>query len=527
MDLRKIFRLPMRTRAKATPAPASMQTAFDAARASGYRGWFWFPHLDPARQITQWTREETARKINWLYNNNGALRLAIDGLSLDEVDCGIWPRPVTSNPDFNRAVSDAFENECGDPRFFDEAAVENFYTQQLAMRRHIRLHGELFGQLLRSGQGSNQPTLHTIPAYQVGTASSGKDQSDWPDGVRRNAAGRALAFRFLTNADRTAWTDVPAGDVLHFHDEFWKGQTRGISSFASVARKLFSMDDIERAETTGTLLRTRLAYAVTRSDDDGGEPTLLPGATSAEVVESDAGTKTKLIIQRIVAGDNTEADVADIPAGRDIKIIESQKGSAAISWNTHLLTEAGYATLYPPEYVFFLGGLGSGTMTRLVQKRVQRVKNSVRQFQLIPQFCRRWYNFWLWQRIATGRFASVPGGVPADWYRAKMICPADDTIDVGREGRLYDDRVSRGNMSPEVYFGMQGEDADDAEDEIIAARVRRIRKIRAAQAANPDLADDITYDEIFRPPAGTAAAADPAPAEDAAPAPAPRENAAA
>lgn len=485
-----------------------LQYAFDAAKYSGYRGWFWFPSLDPGWQLTNWTREQVARKINWLYNNMGSVRLVVDGLSLDEVDTGVWPRAITSNPFFNREIGEAFENECGDARFFDEAGVENFYTQQFAIRRHIRLHGELFGQLLRPGEGSNIPSFHTIPSYQVGLADTPLDQNAWEEGVRRNTPGRALQYRFLTRSDRTQWMDVSADDVLHMHDHFWKNQVRGISGLASVAMKLFSMDDIDRANTSGTLLRTRLAYAITKSSEDDGEPQLIPGANIVETVETtnpDDGSKTRMYVQRIVAGEGTDVDVADLPPGRDLKVIESQKGNEALEWNKHLLTDTAYSTLYPPEYVFFLGGIGQGTLTRLIQKRVQRVKNTVRHFQIIP-FAKRWYNFWLWQRIKMRRFDKVQGGIPADWYRVKMICPADDTVDVGREGRLYDDRVSRGNMSPEVYFGMQGEDADDAEDEIIAARVRRIRKIKEAQAANPDIAGALEYDTIFRPPPGTATA---------------------
>lgn len=489
-----------------------MGYAFDAAKRSGYRGWFWFPELDPRSQMPEWTRAEIAGKVNWLYNNNGAATLVVDGLSLDEVDTGIWPRATTSSAAFNKEVTNAFDDECGDARFFDEAAVENFYTMQYAIRRHIRLHGEFFGQLLRPGEGSNLPTLHTVTGFQVGQARTQQDQSAWDEGVMSNARSRAIMYRFLTNKDRTQWQDVPAGDVLHFHDAFWKGQKRGVSLLANAARKLFSMDDIERANTSGELLRTRIAYAITKKDDGDGEPAWLPGASAAEIVETEQpdGKKVKLLIQRIVANDGSEVDVADLPPGRDLKVVESQKGSAAKEWNQYLLTDVAYGTLYPPEYVFFLGGIGQGTLARLVQKRVQRVKNTVRHFQLIPQFCKRWYNFWLWQRIKMRRFDAV--GVPADWFRARMICPADDTVDQGREGRLYDDRVGRGNMSPEVYHGMQGEDADSMEDEVIAARIRRLKKLKDARDSNPDIADELGFDEVFRPPAGT-------PAESAASAP--------
>ena len=151
------------------------------------------------------------------------------------------------------------------------------------------------------------------------------------------------------------------------------------------------------------------------------------------------------------------------------------------------------STLYPPEYVFNLAGLGQGTLVRLVQKRVQRIKNTVRQFQLGPQFCKRWITYWTWQRIASGRFDGVEGGIPADWWKVKLIMPADDTVDVAREGKLYDQRLADGNMSPEDYHGMQGHDAEDVEDLVVAGAVRKARKIKEAMDENPDIADLIRF----------------------------------
>lgn len=483
-----------------TSRPQSTEHAFDAARRTGYRGFFYFPTLEPDQQMPLFTRDEIARKSNWLYNNVGAVRCVIDGLGMDEVDTGIWPKATTSKPDFNREVSDAFHEENGEARVFHEAAVENYYSAQFAIRRHIRLHGELFGQELRPGQGSAAPSMNFLPCYQIRNASTRLDQSLWREGVMLNPAGRALAYRVVTNREGTKWSDVPADDMLHFHDQFWIGQSRGLSGLAPVAKKLFSIDDITRAETNGVLLRSRLAYAITNKNGDDGAPSLtIPGVSSTEEVATpDGGT---LVVQKIVSPYGDEVDVADLKGGRDIKVLESTRSVPVIDFTKSLLTDVAYCTLYPPEYVFFLGGIGQGTLARLILLRVRRVKNTVRQFQLIPQFCKRWYTFWLWQRIKAGRFSDPP----ADWWRVKHICPADDTVDIGREGKLYDSRLETGKMSPESYHGVNGEDAEDVEDEIIAARVRREHKIKKAIEANPEIADRLSHDSIFTPSRNSAA----------------------
>lgn len=505
--------------------------AFESARRGGYKAWFYFPSLDPVDQMTQFTREESAKKLNWAYNNLPPCRLVVDGLSLDEVDAGIWPRATTSNPAFNKVVTDLWDEEAGDARFFDEAAIENCYTQQLAIRRNIYVFGELFGQMLRPDAGSNQATLHTIPMWQVGNSNSVSQDDSWIDGTRANKFGRVQFYRVFTNKDRTQWMDVPADEMIHFHDDFWKGQRRGMSCLTAAVRKLFSMDDLDRAATSGELLRQRLGYQITRSMGDDTDPTLIPGGRLAETleIENPDGTKSKLHVQRIRSMDGSDIDIADMPPGREIKMVESTKQGAARELSDHMLRDIARCTPYPPEYVFFLGDIGQGTLTRMVQKRVQRIKNKVRQFQIIPQFWRNIYPFKVWHWIKAGRFAGVEGGVPADWYKARFILPADDSVDIGREGILYDGRVDSGKMPRSVYFGMQNEDAEDAEDEIMDERERILKKLEDRRAGlegrAPDysqIADDMSYDKIFKESKITERVTEtPADLEDNPPTPAP------
>jgi capsid protein len=460
--------------------------AFSAAKRSGYRGFFYFPTLDSAKQMPRATRDIINKKANWLYNNVAPVRAVVDGLSLDEADTGLWPKWTTSNPAFNKAATDAFDNECGDPRFFHAAGRESFYSAQLLIRRSIRLYGELFAQFLRPLASMLPPLCHFVNTWQCANGKTPLPQDKWDDGVMSDKFGRAIQYRFLKNDEGTAWDDVNAEDVLHLHDQFWNGQQRGMSGLACVASKLFSMDDIERAEISGTLMRTRLAYAITKKEDSDGMAPLLPGAAAVEIDSPQGG---KMIVQKITAMDDSEVDVADLPAGQDMKVIESNRASSTTEFLKHMLRGFAQTTLYPEEYVFGLAGLGQGTLVRLVQKRVQRIKNSVRQFQLRDQFCRRWVIYWTWQRIASGRFDGVEGGIPSDWWKHKIIMPADDTVDVAREGKLYDQRLADGNMSRSDYHGMQGRDAEDVEDEVIAEKVRFARKLKKAMDANPDVSD--------------------------------------
>jgi hypothetical protein len=488
----------------------SFSNYFEAARRSGYKGLFYFPSLDPSVQIVDFTREEIAKKLNYLYNNVPAASAAIDGLAEEEADTGMWPRGTTSNRHFNKAVTDAFDHQCGDPRFFDEAGEDSFYTAQVAIRRNIYMLHDYFGQFLRPGEGSNQPTMNFIPSWMIGNARgmNREDQKGWQDGTRANEFGRISFYRAYKSGDRKEYTDVPAGDMLHFHEALWKGQRRGMSPLTPAARKWFSLDDIDKASDSGELMRTRLAYAITRSAQDDDEPTLLPGAQIVETIENDNpdGTKTRTHIQRIVSQDGTDIDIADLAPGRDIKTVESTKGHDAVAYKIDMLTDIARCTKYPPVYVFFIAGLTQGTEVRWVNKRVQRQKTRVRIHQIIPQFCKRWYPFWLWQNILKGTFDGITGGgIPKDWYLHRWNLPADDSVDIAREGRLMDERLDTGKITPRSYHAVNSEDAEEVCDEIIEFRVSVLKKIEDTRAElesrasdYKNILDQISYDHIFR-----------------------------
>lgn len=464
----------------------SMGEVFDAAKRGGYRGFFWFGSLDPADQMPESTREIIAQKANWLYNNIGAVRAVIDGLALDEVDTGLWPKPATTSAPFNSAVKAAFMQQCGFHRSFSADGEDNFFSGQYRVRREVRLRGELFGLKLRAGEAAVCPQMHFLPSWQCANARTPLDQSFWKEGRMDNRFGRAMQFRFVTRPDCTAWQDVDAGDCIHFHDPFLTGQKHGLSELAPVIRKLYSLDDIERAETSGVLLRTRIAYAIQRAEGDEEAPSLLPGARSVQTITNPDGSK--VLIQKVMIDDDTEVEVADLSGGKKLSVVESAKTSESGGWIDHLLRDVAFCTKYPVEYIFSLAGLTQGTLVRMAQQKVQRVVNTVRDFQIILQYIDEWWPFWLWQNIKSGTFDNVRGGVPEGWWPYLVVRPKDMTVDPGREGRLYDERVGTGKMPFGLYVGMiYGEDDEEFEDTIIREAYRRRRRIReiAAEMESP------------------------------------------
>lgn len=495
------------------PRANSLWEAFEGARWGGYRGWWFLPNLDTSRQMPEWTRTQIARKNVWCYNNMGEVRALIDGLAIDEVDTAIWPKAMSSNPKFNKAVTNAFHQENHDARTFDLRAIDDAYSGQFSIRRSIRLVGDLFGQLVRPFPdlyGRVAPRLGFLPGYQC-TTDGEKEDAGLHDGIRFDRrTGAPISYRFalpgdnagefITGQDRKNFTELDAQDVLHFHDPFLPDQCRGISTLAPVTRQMFSMDDIDRAETTGQLIRSRIAYAIETTGPDEGTIPRLPGVSDMEVIQNPDGSKT--VIQKIISRDGQEVDVFTPPGNMRIKTVESNRGGA-LDFRNFLAKNLCHATIYPPEWTLFISGLGQGTVARIVLERVQKIATFYRNNQLVPQFVARWYVYWLWQRIKAGVFDSVEGGVPNDWYLYRLLFPRNLSVDKGREGKLLDDRVMRGNMSPIDYHALDGRDDEDVDDEDIEVAIRRRRRLKEELAKNPDVGE-IKYEDIWRPPVGTA-----------------------
>lgn len=493
-----------------TARSVSWAENFEAARAGKHRGWWFLPTpLDTSKQTNQQDRNSFAAKNIWCYNNIPEMRAVNDGLAIDEVDTAIWPKARTSNKKFNRAVTDRFDEENKDPRTFDLRQVDNSYSGQFLIRRTLRLVGDMFGQLVRPLSPGAPPRLGFLPGYQCTSDGLKITDASLRDGIRFDRkTGAAATYRFAlpkyADEREQRYTELPADDMLHFHDPFLADEIRGMSTYTPVTRQMYSMDEIDKHETTGQIVRSRVSYVLENIGSDEAYIPRLPGVVDTEIIENPDGSKT--VVQTILSKDGSEFEVYTPPKGMTVKVLESNR-SGAIDFRNFLARGMGHATVYPPEWTLFLMGLSQGTVARIVQNRVQKIANFFRAMQLDMQYMQRWYRYWLWQRIKAGVFDNVEGGVPWDWWAHKLIYPRDMSVDLGRDGRLYDDRVMRGNMSPVDYHALSGRDDEDVDEEIVDKAIAR-KKLLMERLAEPENSKVILrFEEVWRPPVGTPAVA--------------------
>ncbi len=471
------------------PKNRSWYKIYEAADRADFKGWFFLPTLQPAEQANSLNRRAITERLTYLYKNVGALSMAIDGLAAEEAGTGLWPKWSSSSPEYNTAITDRYHYAVHDPRFFSGDGETDGYTAQFNIRRMIRLYGDCFGQMLRPAPGRTLPLMHMIAGWRVDSSPgiTTVDSAAFRDGIARDPLGRATAYAVQGNeySQFSSVMDiVPASQMLHFHDPFLPGETRGVSCLASVVKKMFRREDILKACQNGTLARERLGFALQTKDDGSSMPGLPDIGGEGEMDTLTQPDGTKLNVMRLFGDDADEKiSIPKLPMGAEIKTIESNRpGTAVTEFLDLMLREVAWSTLYPPEYLFFLGGLGQGTVARLVLQRVSALVRMRRSQQLIPQFCNRWHTFWAWQAIKNGILGDIQA--PADWWKHRVLADADKSVDLGREGRLLDDRVATGKMSIDRYHSLEGEDTEDVENENLAVISRRLGKLKDLNKAN-------------------------------------------
>jgi hypothetical protein len=458
---------------------SSWMDLYEAADRRDFRGYFYIPQLTPSEQMDWLTYRAIVERSDWLHKNVGAVTMVIDTLSLDESGTGLWPKWITGTDDYDTWMTDQFHYTLHDPRFFSADAQQDAYSSQYCVRRSIRLHGDLFGQLLRPQPGARTPQVNLIPGYLVENSGDEDPESGWTRGVLRDSRNRVIRYRVRDSESETGYRDVPAEDMLHFHDPFLPGQIRGMPALASVAKKMFRREDIATAIANGTLQREQLAWALETERDNflGGPGFELPGATGTGTVENSDGSK--YTVQKLFGWNTREQTrVPVLPKGYKLKAAESNRpGTQVMEHQDSILREFAFSTGYPPEYVFFIGGMGQGTVARLVIEKVRGKIAGSREFQLKPQFTNRYNVFYAWQTIKSGVLDELGIKVPDNWWKHKIVPVRDTSVDMGREGRLYDERVETGKMSIDTYHGFSGEDSGDVEDENTAIIRRRCKKL--------------------------------------------------
>jgi capsid protein len=429
--------------------------AFEAAQPSLNRGLVWVPTTDPKRELTAYTRMEILRLARWLYNNAPQATYLVEHLAQRAIGTGIVVQPKTSNTAWNKKVDQYFEDRnCAEAWAFDASAQVNFYTAQSLILRQVAIDGDFFAQFLKTREGAAR--VRFIGGEAIGgSASFGNPDDMTHDGVRLDQFGAPSAYTI-------GGKEISADQVLHMRHIRRHGQPRGVSWLHSAVSNLRDISEINGFVKGAYKAGAQIGYMVTSTEV--AKIGLGAGLKSTTNEVGDLQTTdlpNGILLPRLKPGEKLEAFKNDIPGQTYEAVMRA------------LRSDVAFAIGLPPEAMMVNVGL-AGTEQRAVLEVTQNFLERLQQ-QVIDQFCRPFYKYWLWHEMQAGRL-EYPGD---DWWRHEWLAPRKITVDSGRDARAYSEQLDKGHLSPTRYFNMLGLRATEEEDDVIDTFIRRKAKCEA------------------------------------------------
>jgi capsid protein len=430
--------------------------AFEAAQPSLNRGIVWIPTTDPKRELTAYTRMQILRLARWLYNNAPQATYIVEHLAQRAIGTGIVAQPKTSNTAWNKKVDQYFEDRnCAEAWAFDAGAQVNFYTAQSLILRQVIIDGDFFAQFLKTREGAARVRFIGGESVGAGSSSLGNVSEYTHDGVLLDQFGAPTSFI-------VGGQEIASDQMLHFRHIRRHGQPRGVSWLHSVIPNLRDISEIDGSVKGAYKAGAQIGYMIT--SNEAAKIGLGAGlkATTNEVGElTTSDLPNGILIPRLKPGEKLEAFKNDIPGETYGPVMKKMHADVA------------FGIGLPPEAMMIGTGL-AGTEQRAVLEIAQNFLERLQQ-QVIDQFCRPFYKYWLWHEMQAGRL-EYPGD---DWWRHEWLAPRKITVDSGRDARAYSEQLDKGHLSPTRYFNMLGLRATEEEDDVIDTFLRRKAKCEA------------------------------------------------
>ncbi len=413
------------------------------------------PTTDPKRELTAYTRMEILRLARWLYNNAPQATYLVEHLAQRAIGTGIVVQPKTSNTAWNKKVDQYFEDRvCAEAWAFDASAQVNFYTAQSLILRQVAIDGDFFAQFLKTREGAAR--VRFIGGEAIGgSASFGNPDDMTHDGVRLDQFGAPASYTI-------GGKEISADQVLHMRHIRRHGQPRGVSWLHSAVSNLRDISEINGFVKGAYKAGAQIGYMVTSTEV--AKIGLGAGlkSTTNEVGElQTTDLPNGILLPRLKPGEKLEAFKNDIPGQTYEAVMRA------------LRSDVAFAIGLPPEAMMVNVGL-AGTEQRAILEVTQNFLERLQQ-QVIDQFCRPFYKYWLWHEMQAGRL-EYPGD---DWWRHEWLAPRKITVDSGRDARAYSEQLDKGHLSPTRYYNMLGLRATDEEEDVIQTYLRRKAKCEA------------------------------------------------
>jgi lambda family phage portal protein len=431
-------------RAKPRQPESAVLSGYEAANPSIQRTSFWSFPLQGRYEIDTWTRIEVLRKIRALEANCGIPGRIASQIGKYAVGKGIMPLPATTDAEWNKLRKESWEEWAMTPMLVDVTGAMDFYEMQKWIVENTFAEGETMTALVKQG---GDPSLQLL---EVATCQSGYGESDWVDGVKLNAAGRAMSYRFCDPTTQKEVYTVPAANLIHLWRKKRVGQVRGLSTFYAGVNSLIDVLDTVALEKGAAKLHASLALAVKKKGGTAGR-TGISGKVN-ELLGPDG--KPDKLAEKFWAG----AAIAYLEENEEIDLLSSDRpGANLLDFLRFLIREIAVAVGLPYEVVWDMAQLGGAT-ARAMLEDAQWLFDWWGDL-LAWRWCRRVYVWKTALDIESGRIRPC---TDPNWWRCNWQGPRKITVDAGYSSQNALNEIGAGLATHEEFWAARGGNAREA-----------------------------------------------------------------
>lgn len=435
-------------------------------------------------QMKPYERRTALTTSRWLDNNLGIIGALNDNSVSYAIGSGINRYSATGDPDFD-ASADRFLNALFESHAFDIAEEQNMYEMQCVAARGMIVDGDCGaakillrdkdGNIARKADGTlATPQIQLFTSDQIGNGGSfggplGAD-SEWQEGVRRNAVGKAVQYRVLKGDSRfnaqlqlsSTW-DYQARDFILLLDRKRIQLSRGIPwchRAQRSAQSMLTLGALTEAREHINALFAAIITTPTGETPEALENFIMDSYGTATNEKSDGTTEQKAVLHRYVELMGG-AKVPVFPEGTKLDAYTSNSNSAIYAGAMdYLVTQIALSYTIPPAFIWAAVGAGKGPDIRMTLAQASWYFNRI-LLLVVRRFVKPVSDWALEYGILTGKVNN--GRLPrngADFRLATFHGPRDITIDERYYHKTWLDRLADGKGTEEEYFSLQGLNAD-------------------------------------------------------------------
>lgn len=451
------------------PAPSGESIwGYDGAQISSARTAFFFFPWNSRREFASYTRRELVRKVRALDANLGIFGRIMRKIAQHSVGKGIFPRPITSDDDWNEANRKRFMKKVSNPRMYAIDASRSFWEDQRIAAETVVGDGEFFEALvLKDGANLVQP----LDVFEIENPKTYQPADRWIDGIQMdefeapiNYGVRSLPWSMSSLASGTiiptniALADqvriVPADSMIHIFRRRRVRQPRGLTWFYSGINDGIDCLDLKALEKGTAKLHSALAVSVKRQKGDASKQGI--SGDLQKILMPDGSTKVDENFWRGAA-------IAYLAENEGIDLHTSNRASPQfIAWMEFLYREVAMATDLPVEVIVDLSKL-NGSNTRAVLEAAQWIFD-LTQDMIVERQSQPYY---VWDTALAMQRGDLPKCKDPEWWACAWRGPAKLSVDMGRTAQAAVLLSKSGMLSHVRYYEERALDAYDESQEQI------------------------------------------------------------